>query len=231
MKMLEQGINLSNKAKKENCLAKVGASMALGIKPVEPRLAKKLKNLKQFLRKKRQIDYYTSPSPLFSRNKLNRTRIDTQAKPPCVQWTVELKFFKHEVQSEEMSEISWAHQLPVAEVLLHDVSEETKLKTLLSTAFLIKRMSNLKDKSRQEVFNLWLTDPANKEDGNIYAWKQLKLAHKRVCKKVQQQPIVQSMIVAATTNEEQEEGELEEGECMPVDDEVDEANHQAARTD
>ena len=53
MKMLEQGINLSNKAKKENCLAKVGASMALGVKPVEPRLAKKLKNLKQFLRKKR----------------------------------------------------------------------------------------------------------------------------------------------------------------------------------
>jgi len=31
MKMIEQGINLSNSAKKENCLAKVGASMKLGI--------------------------------------------------------------------------------------------------------------------------------------------------------------------------------------------------------
>lgn len=31
MQMIEQGINLSNRAKKENCLAKVGASIALGI--------------------------------------------------------------------------------------------------------------------------------------------------------------------------------------------------------
>ena len=33
MRMLEQGINLSNSAKKENCLARVGASMKLGVKP------------------------------------------------------------------------------------------------------------------------------------------------------------------------------------------------------
>ena len=35
MSMLELGINLSNRAKKENCLAKVGASMQLGIKPID----------------------------------------------------------------------------------------------------------------------------------------------------------------------------------------------------
>ena len=34
MKMLDEGINLSNKAKKENCLAKVGASMLFDVKPV-----------------------------------------------------------------------------------------------------------------------------------------------------------------------------------------------------
>ena len=34
MKMIEEGINLSNSAKKENCLAKVGASLALGIRPL-----------------------------------------------------------------------------------------------------------------------------------------------------------------------------------------------------
>lgn len=76
MKMIERGINLSNNAKKENCLARVGASLSLGIKPVDAKAAKKMKNLKHFLRKKRAIDYFTSPSPLFSRNKQNKTRID-----------------------------------------------------------------------------------------------------------------------------------------------------------
>ena len=67
----------------------------------------------------------------------------------------------------------------------------------------------------------------------MYAWDQLRLAYKRICKKVQQ-PTAQPEIVAATNDEEQEEGELEEGECMPVDDNVDErdeVNHQAASED
>ena len=37
MKMIEEGINLSNVAKKENCLAKVGASIRLGLKPLDAR--------------------------------------------------------------------------------------------------------------------------------------------------------------------------------------------------
>ena len=37
MKMLDHGINLSNKAKKENCLAKVGASLVMNVKPVDPK--------------------------------------------------------------------------------------------------------------------------------------------------------------------------------------------------
>lgn len=69
MKVLEDGIHLSNKAKKENCLAKVGASMTLGIKPIDPKQARKLKTLKQFLRRKRNINYFASPSPLFSRSR------------------------------------------------------------------------------------------------------------------------------------------------------------------
>ena len=77
MKILESGINLSNKAKKENCLAKVGASIALGLKPSDPKQVKKVKNLKHFLRRKRGVNYYTSPSPLFSKNKVNQTYIKT----------------------------------------------------------------------------------------------------------------------------------------------------------
>ena len=92
MKMLESGINLSNKAKKENVLSKVGASITLGLKPADPKLVKKQKNLKHFLRKKRGVDYFTSPSPLFSRNKLNQTHLSTQVKPPVVLWTLEIKF-------------------------------------------------------------------------------------------------------------------------------------------
>ena len=71
MKMIEQGINMSNRAKKENILAKVGASHTLGVKPVDPKQLKKQKTLKQFLRKKRGINYFCSPSPLFARNRIN----------------------------------------------------------------------------------------------------------------------------------------------------------------
>jgi hypothetical protein len=67
MNMLEHGINLSNRAKKENCLSKVGASLSLGIKPIDPKVQKKAKTLKNFLRKKRGVNFFTSPSPLFQR--------------------------------------------------------------------------------------------------------------------------------------------------------------------
>lgn len=100
MKIIESGINLSNMAKKENCLAKVGASITLGLKPIDPRQGKKIKNLKQFLRRKRGINYYTSPSPLFNRNKVNQTHIKTQMKPPVVFWTVQLKFIGASSQNE-----------------------------------------------------------------------------------------------------------------------------------
>ena len=108
MKMLETGINLSNRAKKENCLAKVGASMILGIKPTTVKQTRKVKNLKHFLRKKRSVNYFTSPSPLFSRNKLNNTHVNTQMKPPCVFWTLELKFFAVDSQIRNTNDYSWA---------------------------------------------------------------------------------------------------------------------------
>ena len=65
MKFLEDGINLSNKAKKENTLAKAGMTTCLVKKAIDPKAIKKLKNLKQFLKKKRSVHYYLSPSSAF----------------------------------------------------------------------------------------------------------------------------------------------------------------------
>ena len=65
MKFLEDGINLSNKAKKDNTLAKAGINNGLAGKQVDPKAMKKQKNLKQFLKKKRAIHYYLSPTTVF----------------------------------------------------------------------------------------------------------------------------------------------------------------------
>ena len=46
MKFLEDGINLSNKAKKENTLAKAGITNVLVRKQIDPKAQKKQKNLK-----------------------------------------------------------------------------------------------------------------------------------------------------------------------------------------
>ena len=67
MKFLEDGINLSNKAKKDNTLARAGIANGLVTKQVDPKALKKQKNLKSFLKKKRAIHYYMSPSSAFKR--------------------------------------------------------------------------------------------------------------------------------------------------------------------
>ena len=88
MKFLEDGINLSNKAKKENTLAKAGFTNGLVSKQIDPKVQKKQKNLKQFLKKKRAIHYYLSPSSAFKRQSLNKTHIDSISSNPTVLWTL-----------------------------------------------------------------------------------------------------------------------------------------------
>ena len=63
--------------------------------------------------------------------------------------------------------------------------------------------------SRQEEFNLWLTEPKNKENGGTYDWSQVKLAIKRL-KKKKSPPTDKEQKEAQL---DREEGELEEGEC------------------
>ena len=73
---------------------------------------------------------------------------------------------------------------------------------------MIKKLSNAQNNARQEVFNLWLTDETNKEDGGTYDWSQLKLALKRINKNAP----IKSTVTTIDDGQQEEEGELEEGE-------------------
>ena len=133
MKFLEDGINLSNKAKKENTLARAGIAEGLVAKTVDPKALKKQKNLKAFLKKKRAIHYYLSPSSAFKRQSLNKTRIDSISKDPTVFWTLQLKFI------EITDDSKWfLRSGPVTDIILHDVPEKMTLSSLANTAFLNK---------------------------------------------------------------------------------------------
>ena len=134
MKFLEDGINLSNKAKKENTLARAGIANGLVAKTVDPKALKKQKNLKAFLKKKRAIHYYTSPSSAFKRKSQNKTRVDSISKDPTVFWTVQLRFI------EVTDDSKWfIRSSPVADIILHDVPEKMTLSSLANSAFLIKQ--------------------------------------------------------------------------------------------
>jgi hypothetical protein len=67
MRMLELGINMSNRAKRENLIPKRGND--------DPQKAKRFKNLKAFLRKQRGILHYKQGPSYASRVKLNKTRL------------------------------------------------------------------------------------------------------------------------------------------------------------
>ena len=59
---------------------------------------------------------------------------------------------------------------------------------------------------RQEAFNLWVTEAANKEQGGIYDWSTSQVAIKRILKPTKkEQPV-------PNPKEDLEEGEFEEGE-------------------
>ena len=65
LRFIDEAIAVSNKSKKD-----------LGVVAM-PTVSKKVKNLRYFLKKKRNIIYKHSPSAMFSRNKLNTTYFDT----------------------------------------------------------------------------------------------------------------------------------------------------------
>jgi hypothetical protein len=60
----------------------------------QTKIPKKVKNLRYFLRKKRNIIYKNSPTSMFSRSSLNNTYFDSSTPDKLVFWTVELIFLK-----------------------------------------------------------------------------------------------------------------------------------------
>ena len=76
---MEEAITVSNASKKK--------SFELN---ENTRVPKKVKNLRYFLKKKRNIIYKHSPSQLFSRSVLNTTTFESNNK--AILWTVELIF-------------------------------------------------------------------------------------------------------------------------------------------
>jgi len=84
LRFIDQAIVVSNKTKKT--AGAVGAAVS-----------KKVKNLRYFLRKKRNIVYKHSPSGVFARAANNTTYFDTSAgQEKHIVWTVELIFLKNQ---------------------------------------------------------------------------------------------------------------------------------------
>lgn len=93
LKFLDDAINISNKSKKEAVPIIGGGGPGSG-------LSKKVKNLRYFLRKKRNIVYKHSPSNTFSRSLNNTTYFDTSSgQDKFVLWTLELIFLKRTARS------------------------------------------------------------------------------------------------------------------------------------
>ena len=66
----------------------------------------------------------------------------------------------------------------MADVVIHEVPEKMTLGSLLGTTFLNKQS----EKSGEESFRMWITDEANKEEGNKYQWNSALVALKKVTK-------------------------------------------------
>jgi hypothetical protein len=80
MALIEKGIGFSNTLKRDNIQAeRVNHSKSVS----ELRDQKKRKNLRQFLRKKRQLTFINAPANM-RRVELNRTRLQTGGKTPFV---------------------------------------------------------------------------------------------------------------------------------------------------
>lgn len=91
----------------------------------QTKIPKKVKNLRYFLRKKRDIIYKNSPTSMFSRSSLNNTYFDSSTPDKLVYWTVELIFLKK----------SAIPTLPLTTSPLHDCIRQAQI--VLSTKNLL----------------------------------------------------------------------------------------------
>ena len=71
LQFIDEAITVSNKSKKKALLEPTQGGMAI------EKIPKKVKNLRYFLRKKRNIIYKHSPASMFSRGQLNTTVFDS----------------------------------------------------------------------------------------------------------------------------------------------------------
>ena len=96
----------------------------------------------------------------------------------------------------------------IVQALLHGNSEETRLEVLLSTSYLLNALAKSPNSAtRQETFNLWLTDPINKENGSVYDWDRLRIAIKRLKKRKAKGGQKEDVEEVKEENDEEEEGE------------------------
>lgn len=91
LRFLDDAITVSNTAKKRSLLDPSQGGNAI------EKIPKKFKNLRYFLRKKRNIIYKHAPSTMFSRSQLNTTYFENVGAEKLVLWTVELIFFRRVV--------------------------------------------------------------------------------------------------------------------------------------
>ena len=100
---------------------------------------------------------------------------------------------------------------PVAQVVLHDLSEHTKLATLLSPDYLASKLSTTQG---QDDFNLWITNSTNKKEA--FDWQNMSIGVKRMLKQeLQQKPKDDD-----EKKVDKEDGEIEDGELIEEDQEA-----------
>ncbi len=132
LRFLDEAIVVSNKTKK--------------LAATNPAINKKVKNLRYFLRKKRNIVYRHSPTTMFGRGALNTTYFDTSSADKHVIWTVELIFLRAQKDAPTDSSFSpFAHCDQAAQVVLnneHMIHEETTLNSFIAKSHLKKTFFN-----------------------------------------------------------------------------------------
>ena len=93
--------------------------------------------------------------------------------------------------------------------MLHDISEHTKLATLLSPDYLTSKLSTTQG---QDDFNLWITNSTNKKEA--FDWQKISLGVKRMLKQyLLKEPVCDDKV-------DKEDGEIEDGELIEEDQEA-----------
>ncbi|TNV74413.1 hypothetical protein FGO68_gene247 [Halteria grandinella] len=155
LRFLDQAISVSNKTKKVALLDPTQGGVA------QTKIPKKVKNLRYFLRKKRNIIYKNSPTSMFSRSSLNNTYFDSSTPDKLVYWTVELIFLKK----------SAIPTLPLTTSPLHDCIRQAQI--VLSTKNLLVpedtpvgslvKKNSLRKNFFSEQFSLLLTNHCDED--------------------------------------------------------------------